>query len=144
MAPGTDTSTERPVAVVTGASAGVGRATAVAFARRGWRVALIARGVDGLHGAENEVRQAGGEALLVPTDVADAEQVEAAAERIEREWGPIAVWVNDAMATIFSPFAEITPEEFRRATEVTYLGAVWGTRAALKRMRPRDAGTAGT
>lgn len=141
MAPGTDTSTERTIAVVTGASAGVGRATAVAFGRRGWRVALIARGADGLRGAEKEVREAGGEALVVPADVADPDQVEAAAERIEREWGPIAVWVNDAMATIFSPFAEITPEEFRRATEVTYLGAVWGTRAALKRMRARDAGT---
>ena len=141
MAPGTDTSTERRVVAVTGASAGVGRATAVAFGRRGWRVALIARGVDGLRGAEREVREAGGEALVVPTDVADPDQVEAAAERIERECGPIAVWVNDAMATIFSPFTEITPEEFRRATEVTYLGAVWGTRAALKRMRARDAGT---
>ena len=141
MAPVTDTSTERTIAVVTGASAGVGRATAVAFGRRGWRVALIARGADGLRGAEKEVREAGGEALVVPADVADPDQVEAAAERIEREWGPIAVWVNDAMATIFSPFAEITPEEFRRATEVTYLGAVWGTRAALKRMRARDAGT---
>ncbi len=141
MAPGTDISTDRPIAAVTGASAGVGRATALAFARRGWRVALIARGIDGLRGAEKEVREAGGEALVVAADVADPQQVEAAAERIEREWGPIAVWVNDAMATIFSPFADITPEEFRRATEVTYLGAVWGTRAALRRMRGRDAGT---
>lgn len=141
MAPGTATSIERPVAAITGASAGIGRATALAFARRGWRVTLIARGLDGLRGAEKEVRGAGGEPLIVPADVADAAQLEAAAERIEREWGSIAVWVNDAMATIFSPFAETTPEEFRRATEVTYLGAVWGTRAALKRMRSRNAGT---
>jgi len=129
------------VAVVTGASAGIGRATALAFARRGWCVALIARGVDGLEAAEKETRAAGGEALVVPADVADPAQVEAAAERIEREAGPIRVWVNNAMATIFSPVAETGPEEFRRATEVTYLGAVWGTCAALKRMRARDAGT---
>ena len=129
------------VVVITGASAGIGRAVALAFAQRGWRVALIARGLEGLRGAEKEVREAGGEALVVPADVADAQQVEAAAERIEQECGPIAVWVNNAMATIFSPFLEINPDEFRRATEVTYLGAVWGTHAALKRMRARGMGT---
>lgn len=130
----------RGIAVVTGASAGIGRATAIAFAKRGWRVGLIARGADGLRSAEADVRAAGGEALAIQADVAAAAQVEAAAERVEREWGPIDVWVNNAMATIFSPFLEIAPEEFRRATEVTYLGAVWGTLAALKRMKPRDRG----
>lgn len=129
------------MAAITGASAGVGRAAALAFARRGWRVALIARGLDGLRGAEKEVHKAGGQALVLQADVADAQQVDDAAERIERECGPIAVWINNAMATIFSPFLEMAPEEFRRATEVTYLGAVWGTRAALKRMQARDAGT---
>ena len=141
MPGGTGTSTDVQIAAITGASAGIGRATALAFARHGWRVALIARGLDGLRGAEMEVREAGGEALVVQADVADAQQVEAAAERIEREWGPIAVWINNAMATIFSPFLEMAPDEFRRATEVTYLGAVWGTHAALKRMQARGAGT---
>jgi len=128
------------VVVVTGASAGVGRAAAKAFASRGDRVALLARGEDGLAGAAAEVRAAGGEALGLSTDVADPEAVEAAAERVERELGPIEVWVNDAMATVFAPFAEIEPDEYRRSTEVTYLGCVWGTRAALQRMRPRDRG----
>lgn len=128
------------IVVITGASAGIGRAAAIAFARRGDRVALLARGTDGLAGAELDVVRAGGTALAIPTDVADVDQVEAAAERVEREWGPIDVWVNNAMATIFSPFLDITPEDFRRATDVTYLGAVWGTRAALKRMKPRDHG----
>ena len=133
-------SSDAKVVAVTGASAGIGRATALAFGRRGWRVGLIARGLDGLRGAEREVREAGGEALVIQADVGDAVQVEAAAERVERELGPIAVWVNNAMATIFSPFAEVTPEEFRRATEATYLGAVWGTRASLKRMQARGEG----
>lgn len=127
--------------VITGASAGIGRAAAVAFARRGWRVALLARGIDGLEGARREVEDAGGTALVIPTDVADHAQVEAAAERVERELGPIDVWVNNAMATIYCPFDRITPEDFERATKVTYLGAVWGTMAALKRMKPRDRGT---
>src|SRR5918911_898058 len=127
--------------VVTGASAGVGRATARAFAKRGDRVALLARGEDGLDGAREEVESVGGTALPIPTDVADADQVEAAAERVERELGPIDVWVNDAMTTVFSPFKDLTPEEYKRATEVTYLGYVWGTMAALKRMLPRDHGT---
>jgi NAD(P)-dependent dehydrogenase (short-subunit alcohol dehydrogenase family) len=128
------------VVVVTGASAGVGRATARAFGAEGDRVALLARGTEGLDAASAEVREAGGEALAISTDVADPEAVEAAAERVERELGPIDVWVNDAMATVFSPFSEIEPEEYRRSTEVTYLGCVWGTRAALGRMVPRDRG----
>ena len=128
------------IAVVTGASAGIGRATAVEFARHGWRVALLARGIDGLEAARREVEDAGGEALVVETDVADLAQVEAAATRVESEWGPIDAWVNNAMATIFSRFLDVSPEDFRRATEVTYLGAVWGTRAALSRMKPRDRG----
>ena len=128
------------VVVVTGASAGVGRATAKAFGARGDRVALLARGEEGLAAAAAEVREAGGEALPIETDVADAEAVEAAAARVERQLGPIEVWVNDAMATVFAPFAEIGPAEYRRATEVTYLGCVWGTKAALARMTPRDRG----
>jgi NAD(P)-dependent dehydrogenase (short-subunit alcohol dehydrogenase family) len=128
------------VVVVTGASAGVGRAAAKAFAAGGDRIALLARGEEGLAGAATEVREAGGEALCVPTDVADFDAVEAAAERVERELGAIDVWVNDAMATVFAPFSEIEPAEYRRATEVTYLGCVWGSRAALRRMVPRDRG----
>src|SRR5690242_16190880 len=131
----------RRVVVVTGASAGVGRATARHFGERGWRVALLARGLDGLEAAKREIEAAGGEALALPTDVASHEQVEAAAERVEREWGPIDVWVNDAMATLFCEFVAIRPEDYRRATEVTYLGTVWGTRAALTRMMARDRGT---
>lgn len=131
---------DRQVVVVTGASGGVGRASAVAFAARGAKVALIARGAAGLAGAAAEVREAGGEALVVPTDIADADAVEAAAARIEAELGPIDVWVNAAMATVFAPVLEIEPAEYRRATEVTYLGAVWGTLAALRRMRSRNRG----
>jgi NAD(P)-dependent dehydrogenase (short-subunit alcohol dehydrogenase family) len=130
-----------PVVVITGASAGIGRATACAFARHGWRVALLARGADGLEGARADVERLGGEALVLPTDVAVAEQVEAAADAVEARWGAIDVWVNDAMATIFAPAQEVRPEEFRRATEVTYLGTVWGTLAALRRMKPRGRGT---
>ena len=128
------------VVVVTGASAGVGRAAAKAFGAKGDRVALLARDEEGLDAAAGEVRAAGGEALTIPTDVTQPEAVDRAAERVEHELGPIDVWVNDAMATIFAPFTEIEPVEYRRATEVTYLGFVWGTRAALKRMLPRDRG----
>ncbi|HEY2884310.1 MAG TPA: SDR family oxidoreductase [Rhizomicrobium sp.] len=132
---------EQRVVVVTGSSAGIGRATAEAFGRRGWRVGLLARGIDGLEAARSAIRAAGGEALVVPTDVADYAQVEAGAERVEHEWGSIDVWINNAMATIFCDFLRIAPEDFRRATEVTYLGAVWGTLAALKRMTTRNRGT---
>jgi NAD(P)-dependent dehydrogenase (short-subunit alcohol dehydrogenase family) len=129
------------VAVVTGASAGIGRAVAQQFGRHGWRVALIARGVDGLEGARADVERLGGEALVIPADVADQAQVEAAAAKVEAQWGVIDVWVNDAMATIFSDTLKISGADFKRATEVTYLGAVWGTLAALKRMKPRNRGT---
>jgi len=115
---------EAPIVVITGASAGVGRAAARHFGARGWRVALVARGTDGLEGARREIEACGGEAMIIPTDVADHDQVEAAAERVEREWGPIEVWVNDAMATLFCEFEKIAPEDFRRSTEVTYLGTV--------------------
>jgi NAD(P)-dependent dehydrogenase (short-subunit alcohol dehydrogenase family) len=127
--------------VVTGASAGVGRAAAVAFASRGDRVGLLARGSAGLAGALAEVERAGGTGLAVETDVADPEAVEQAAATVEAQLGPIDVWVNDAMATVFAPFHEITAEEYRRSTEVTYLGTVHGTMAALRRMRGRGAGT---
>jgi FAD/FMN-containing dehydrogenase/Fe-S oxidoreductase/NAD(P)-dependent dehydrogenase (short-subunit alcohol dehydrogenase family) len=128
------------VVVITGGSAGVGRATALAFAKRGAKIGLLARGEDRLRAAQAEVEASGGTGLAVPTDVADPAAVERAAEQIEREFGPIDVWVNNAMTTVFSPFAEITPQEYKRATEVTYLGAVYGTMAALRRMLPRDRG----
>ena len=129
------------VVVVTGASAGVGRAIVRAFAAHGANVALIARGEDGLDGARQEVEAHGGRALVLPLDVSDAKAVEAAAERVERELGPIDIWVNDAMVSVFAPVVDTTPEEYKRVTEVTYLGYVYGTLAALKRMRPRDRGT---
>ena len=113
------------VVVITGSSAGIGRATAIAFAKRGWRVALLARGTDGLDAAREDVERAGGTALAIVTDVADPQQVEAAAERVELELGAIDVWINNAMATIFCDFLAIDPEDFKRATDVTYLGAVW-------------------
>ena len=130
----------REVVVVTGASAGLGRAVVREFARHGADLGLIARGVDGLEGARREVAECGGKALALPCDVADAQAAEAAAERVEGELGPIDVWVNVAMVGALSEFHEMTPEEFRRITEVTYLGQVWGTRAALRRMQPRDRG----
>lgn len=126
--------------VVTGASAGVGRATAVAFGARGDRVALIARGREGLAGAARNVERAGGRALILPCDVADAAAVDAAAQRAEEELGPIDVWVNDAMAAVLAFVHETDPADFRRVTEVTYLGCVHGTMAALARMRARDRG----
>jgi NAD(P)-dependent dehydrogenase (short-subunit alcohol dehydrogenase family) len=128
------------VIAITGASGGIGRATAREFARPGARIALLARGERGLYGARREVESAGAEALVIPTDVADEAQVEAAAAAIEARWGRIDVWVNNAMATIFGPVRSLTGKEIQRATEVTYLGAVYGTLAALKRMRPRDRG----
>lgn len=129
------------VVVVTGASAGVGRATARAFAHEGASVGLIARDTEGLHNAEKEMAELGGKGLAVPADVADASQVEAAAARIEQELGAIHVWVNNAMTTIFGRVTDVTPEEYKRATEVTYLGTVYGTMAALRRMIPRNAGS---
>lgn len=128
------------VVVVTGASAGVGRAAAIAFGKQGARVALLARGTVGLEAAAKEVEAAGGKALVLPVDVAKASEVDAAAERVEAELGPIDVWVNCAMVTVFSAFEEMTNEEFDRVTQVTYLGTVYGTRAALKHMRPRNRG----
>ncbi|HWJ32380.1 MAG TPA: SDR family oxidoreductase [Gaiellaceae bacterium] len=128
------------VAVVTGGSAGVGRATARAFARDGLHVAVIARGTDRLAATKGELEALGVKCVAVSADVADAAAVETAAEQIEHELGPIDVWVNNAMATVFSPLRDVTPEEFRRATEVTYLGSVWGTMSALRRMRERDRG----
>jgi NAD(P)-dependent dehydrogenase (short-subunit alcohol dehydrogenase family) len=126
---------------ITGAAAGAGRAAAQAFARQGARIALLARGLDDLNAAAAEVEAAGGTALVLPTDVADADAVEAAADAVERRFGPLDIWVNCAMATVFAEVWQIAPEEFRRATEVTYLGYVYGTMAALRRMRPRNHGT---
>ncbi len=128
------------VVVVTGASAGVGRATVRAFAKKGARLGLIARGKDGLEGARRDVEEAGGKALVLPADVANADQVEAAAAAVEQTLGPIDVWVNDAMVSVFSPVKQMLPEEFKRVTEVTYLGYVYGTLSALRRMLPRDEG----
>lgn len=129
------------VVVITGASAGVGRATVRAFAKRRAAIALLARETAGLQAAAQEVEAAGARALALPTDVADAEAVESAAERAEHELGPIDIWINVAMATIYAPLHSISPAEYRRATEVTYLGNVYGTMAALKRMRRRNRGT---
>jgi short-subunit dehydrogenase len=128
------------VVVITGASAGVGRAAAREFARHGARIGLLARGTDGLKAARREVEDLGSEALVIPTDVANADQVESAAARIEAEFGQIDVWINNAMTSVFSPVKQMSAAEFRRVTEVTYLGYVYGTLAALKRMLPRDRG----
>ncbi|MFO0578819.1 MAG: SDR family oxidoreductase [Polyangia bacterium] len=128
------------VVVVTGASAGVGRAVARAFAQSGARVGLIARGPDGLEAARREIEAAGGHALVHVADVADPEQVEAAAARIEAELGPIDIWVNNAMVSVFSPVKQMTAAEYQRVTGVTYLGYVYGTLSALRRMLPRDRG----
>jgi NAD(P)-dependent dehydrogenase (short-subunit alcohol dehydrogenase family) len=130
------------IVVITGGTAGVGRATAVRFAREGWKVAVIARGEDGLEGTYDDAIRAGApEALAIACDVADADGLAAAALRVESELGPIDVWINNAMTTVFAKFDDMTPAEFRRVTEVTYLGSVWGTRAALTHMKARDRGT---
>jgi NAD(P)-dependent dehydrogenase (short-subunit alcohol dehydrogenase family) len=129
------------VVVITGASGGIGRATVRRFARDGASIALLARGRAGLEGAAREVEELGGRALVLPTDVADPDQVEAAATAAEAELGPIDIWINDAMVTVYGEFLDIEPDEFRRATDVTYHGLVWGTRAALRRMKERNRGT---
>ena len=131
---------KRKVVVITGASAGVGRATAKEFASQGAAVGLLARSRDGLAGAVGDVTRLGGEALAIPTDVADAQQVEQAAAQIESRFGPIDVWINNAMVSVFSPVLQMTAEEYKRVTEVTYLGVVYGTLSALRRMHPRDQG----
>jgi NAD(P)-dependent dehydrogenase (short-subunit alcohol dehydrogenase family) len=128
------------IVVVTGASAGIGRAIVQAFAKRGAHIGLLARGQAGLESAAREVEALGGKALLLPTDVANAEQVELAAARVEEIFGPIDIWINVAMTSVFSPAIEMTSEDYKRVTEVTYLGSVYGTLAALRRMIPRDKG----
>jgi short-subunit dehydrogenase len=127
--------------VITGASAGVGRATALAFARHGWKLALVARDPPGLQETKEEVERAGGSALTIPADVSDAEAMFAVSDRVVKDFGTIDVWVNNAMVTMFSPVGDMTPAEYRRITEVTYLGYVYGTMAALRHMRVRNAGT---
>jgi NAD(P)-dependent dehydrogenase (short-subunit alcohol dehydrogenase family) len=127
--------------VITGATNGIGRATVRRFAGPGVNVGLLARGDDGLRATRDEVERAGGRALMLPADVADAEAVDAAAEAAEEAFGPIDIWINNAMATVFAFLWDVSPEEFRRANEVTYFGSIWGMQAALKRMRPRDRGT---
>jgi NAD(P)-dependent dehydrogenase (short-subunit alcohol dehydrogenase family) len=128
-------STVPDVAILTGASSGVGRATAVAFARQGYRVGLMARGEDGLRATLADVERAGGEGLVLQADVSDARQVDAAAAEAVARWGAIDVWVNNAMVTVFSDVAQLQPDEMRRVTDVTYLGSVWGTMAALRHMK---------
>jgi short-subunit dehydrogenase len=128
------------VAVISGGSAGVGRAAARAFATRGYRVAVLARDPERTERSCAELRDAGAKALAIALDVADARAVEDAAERIERDLGPISVWVNNAMVTVYAPVAEMTADEFRRVTDITYLGVVHGTLSALRRMRARDSG----
>jgi NAD(P)-dependent dehydrogenase (short-subunit alcohol dehydrogenase family) len=128
------------VVVITGASAGVGRAVAEAYGRRGARVGLIARGQAGLDGARRAVEAAGGKAMIFQVDVANAEAIDQAADEVERNYGPIDVWVNNAMVSVFAPLRKIAPEDYRRVTEVTYLGYVYGTMTALRRMEPRDHG----
>src|SRR4051812_25888341 len=127
--------------VVTGASAGLGRAIAHAFAKRGARIGLVARNPEALEAACEECEKLGGKAIALPLDVSDAQALEAAASRVEEELGPIDVWVNNAMASVFSPVKEMEWQEYRRVTEVTYLGYVYGTQSALRRMLPRDRGT---
>lgn len=128
------------VVVITGASGGVGRATARAFARRGAKIALLARGTDGLEGAKEEVELLGGSALVLPTDVSQFDQVQSAADRAENELGPIDIWINNAMVSMYSPFLKMSPDEFRHIADVTFLGSVHGTRCALDKMVPRNRG----
>jgi short-subunit dehydrogenase len=128
------------VVVITGASAGVGRAVTRKFARPGVAIGLLARGSDRLEAAKKEVEEAGGEALAIPTDVAEPNQVQAAAQLVEEQFGPIDIWINNAMTSVFSPARQMTPEEYKRVTEVTYLGVVYGTLSALRSMLPRDQG----
>jgi NAD(P)-dependent dehydrogenase (short-subunit alcohol dehydrogenase family) len=127
--------------VITGASAGVGRAVAQEFARKGWRVALVARGLARLEATAEDVRRLGGEALVLPADVADADAVNDVADKVQAAWGGIDLWINNAMVTVFGPVSAIGPDEFKRVTEVTYLGQVHGTQAALRHMRPKGHGT---
>ncbi len=129
------------VVVVTGASAGLGRAIVREFAKQGANLGLLARGKDGLEGAKKEVEDFGGRALAIPTDVSQPDQIEAAADQIERELGPIDIWVNNAMISVFGPFKKLEMQDFKQVTEVTYLGQVYGTHSALKRMLPRDRGS---
>jgi NADP-dependent 3-hydroxy acid dehydrogenase YdfG len=129
------------VVVITGATSGVGRAVATRFAQDGAKIALLGRSREALQGTVDEIEQAGGEALALPTDVADIDQVGAAAAAAEQALGPIDIWINNAMTTVFSFFEDVDPDEFRRATEVSYLGYVWGTKVALDRMLPRNRGT---
>jgi NAD(P)-dependent dehydrogenase (short-subunit alcohol dehydrogenase family) len=128
------------VVVVTGASAGVGRAIARAFAKRGAKIGLIARGRAGLEAARRDVEHLGGKALVLPLDVSDHDAIDKAAAQVEETFGPIDIWINNAMLSVFSPIMDMQPDEYRRVTEVTYLGYVWGTLAALRRMKPRDRG----
>ncbi|HZZ41754.1 MAG TPA: SDR family oxidoreductase [Tepidisphaeraceae bacterium] len=128
------------VVAITGASGGVGRATARLFAKRGAKIALLARGKDRLEATKNEVEERGGRAIAIPTDVSQFEQVEAAASITEQKFGPIDLWINNAMLSMYSPFMKMTPEEFRHIVNVTFLGVMHGTHCALKRMQPRDAG----
>lgn len=127
--------------VITGASAGLGRALVREFAKHGANIGLIARGIDGLNAARKEVEDLGGEALVVPTDVSHANEVENAARKIEERFGKIDVWINNAMVSVFGPFEKIEAKDYERVTDVTYLGQVYGTKAALKRMKPRNKGT---
>lgn len=129
------------VVVITGASAGLGRATAREFGRHGAKIGLIARGIDGLEAAKREIESTGGRAMVLPLDVADAKAMENGAASVEQEFGPIDIWVNNAMASVFSPVKDMKADEYKRVTEVTYLGVVYGTLAAIKRMLPRDRGT---
>ena len=131
----------KEVVVITGATSGIGRAIARRFAQDGAHIGLIARGREPLEHAKKEIEDAGGRALVLPTDLADWDAVKSAASAVEEAFGPIDVWINNAMATIFAPFKDVEPDEYRRATEVTYLGTVWGTKAALDKMLPRDRGT---